>query len=106
VKLSMMLSLAGGFNDGLDRPTIQGLCLKNPSRLRRGPGGAMRPLFDQSLEDVRGSQNAGRQVLHGGRPSEVFAAANRSLLARLHYTSHIPCNGVEEPKTKVGALQH
>jgi PmbA protein len=30
---------------------------------------------------------------------EVFAAANGSLLARLNYTSHIPCNGVEEPKS-------
>jgi PmbA protein len=29
----------------------------------------------------------------------VFAAANASLLARLNYTSHIPCNGVEEPKS-------
>ena len=30
---------------------------------------------------------------------EVFAAFNRSLLTRLNYTSHIPCNGVEEPKS-------
>jgi PmbA protein len=30
---------------------------------------------------------------------EVFAAANAQLLARLAYTSHIPCNGVEEPKS-------
>src|SRR6266581_518040 len=30
---------------------------------------------------------------------EVFAASNASLLARLNYTSHIPCNGVEEPKS-------
>jgi len=30
---------------------------------------------------------------------EVFAALNRSLLTRLNYTSHIPCNGVEEPKS-------
>src|SRR4029450_680443 len=29
----------------------------------------------------------------------VFAALNRSLLTRLNYTSHIPCNGVEEPKS-------
>ena len=33
------------------------------------------------------------------REVEVFAAFNRSLLARLNYTSHIPCNGVEEPKS-------
>jgi PmbA protein len=31
--------------------------------------------------------------------AEVFAAANGALLARLNYTSHIPCNGVEEPKS-------
>ncbi len=33
------------------------------------------------------------------REAEVFAAFNRALLARLNYTSHIPCNGVEEPKS-------
>ncbi len=33
------------------------------------------------------------------RESEVFAAANGALLARINYTSHIPCNGVEEPKS-------
>lgn len=31
--------------------------------------------------------------------AEVFAAARRVLLARLNYTSHIPSNGVEEPKS-------
>lgn len=31
--------------------------------------------------------------------SEVFAAANGLLLTRLNYTSHIPCNGLEEPKS-------
>ncbi len=33
------------------------------------------------------------------RECEVFVAANGSLLTRLNYTSHIPCNGVEEPKS-------
>lgn len=33
------------------------------------------------------------------REAEVFTAANGVLLARLNYTSHIPCNGVEEPKS-------
>ncbi len=32
---------------------------------------------------------------------EVFVSANGILLARLNYTSHIPCNGVEEPKSVV-----
>jgi len=31
--------------------------------------------------------------------AEVFVAANTSLVARIHFTSHIPCNGVEEPKS-------
>jgi PmbA protein len=35
----------------------------------------------------------------GVREVEVFVACNGSLLARLNYTSHIPCNGVEEPKS-------
>src|SRR5262249_44643736 len=35
----------------------------------------------------------------GVREAEVFASSNRSLLARLNYTSHIACNGVEEPKS-------
>ena len=30
---------------------------------------------------------------------EVFVASNASLLARLNSTSHIPCTGVEEPKS-------
>ncbi|MGH7433532.1 MAG: hypothetical protein ACREJL_07270, partial [Candidatus Methylomirabilales bacterium] len=33
------------------------------------------------------------------REAEVFAASNQHLLTRLHYTSHLPCNGVEEPKS-------
>ena len=35
----------------------------------------------------------------GVREVEVFTAANAALLARLCYTSHIPSNGVEEPKS-------
>ncbi len=31
--------------------------------------------------------------------AEVFASANGQLLTRLNYTSHIPSNGVEEPKS-------
>lgn len=33
--------------------------------------------------------------------AEVFVSANGSYLTRLNYTSHIPCNGVEEPKSIV-----
>jgi PmbA protein len=35
----------------------------------------------------------------GVREIEAFAAANAVLLTRLCYTSHIPCNGLEEPKS-------
>ncbi|HEU5393702.1 MAG TPA: hypothetical protein VFV36_02780, partial [Candidatus Methylomirabilis sp.] len=31
--------------------------------------------------------------------AEIFVAANATLVARLNFTSHIPCNGVEEPKS-------
>jgi hypothetical protein len=31
--------------------------------------------------------------------AEVFVASNATLTARLNFTSHIPCNGVEEPKS-------
>jgi hypothetical protein len=33
------------------------------------------------------------------REAEVFAASTMHLLARLHYASHLPCNGAEEPKS-------
>ena len=31
--------------------------------------------------------------------AEIFAAWNEQLIARLNYTSDIPCNGVQEPKS-------
>jgi len=31
--------------------------------------------------------------------AEIFAAWNDQLIARLNYTSDIPCNGVQEPKS-------
>ena len=33
------------------------------------------------------------------REAEVFVSSNSAMLARLNYPSHIPCNGVEEPKS-------
>ena len=35
----------------------------------------------------------------GVKEAEVFASANGNLTVRLNYTSHIPSNGVEEPKS-------
>ena len=31
--------------------------------------------------------------------AEVFASANKILTCRINYTSHLPCNGLEEPKS-------
>ena len=31
--------------------------------------------------------------------AEIFAAVNSILTCRINYTSHIPCNGLEEPKS-------
>ena len=33
------------------------------------------------------------------KSAQVFAGANNRLWTRLNYTSHIPCNGLEEPKS-------
>jgi len=33
------------------------------------------------------------------KSAQVFASANNRMWARLNYTSHIPCNGLEEPKS-------
>ena len=49
------------------------------------------PAAQQSLEFVMSRR--------GVVEAEVFTAANGALLTRLNYTSHIPCNGVEEPKS-------
>ena len=46
---------------------------------------------ERAFEYVRGQA--------GLLEAEVFTAANGALLTRLNYTSHIPCNGVEEPKS-------
>src|SRR5437879_9947902 len=46
---------------------------------------------EQALELVRNQP--------GVLEAEVFVAANTALLTRLNYTSHIPSNGVEEPKS-------
>lgn len=39
------------------------------------------------------------RIQPGVLEAEVFAAENGGLSTRLCYTSHIPCNGVEEPKS-------
>jgi len=54
-----------------------------------------------AAELARAAVSALAQVLAapGIREAEVFAAENGGLSTRLCYTSHIPCNGVEEPKS-------
>src|SRR5947199_10524551 len=52
-------------------------------------------------ELARASEEALALVARQGdiREAEVFVSANSAVLTRLNYTSHIPCNGVEEPKS-------
>src|SRR3970040_791531 len=53
--------------------------------------------IEKSVRDGLASLKAPGDVSAG----EVYTAANGVLLTRLNYTSHIPCNGVEEPKSVV-----
>jgi predicted Zn-dependent protease len=60
---------------------------------------AMIPLSD--LEKATREGLAYLKAQEDVEEGEVFVSANGVLLARLNYTSHIPCNGVEEPKSIV-----
>src|SRR6267378_1637888 len=66
---------------------------------------AHRPLIDVAMRTIDELAKAAEAalLLVASRPdvreAEVFASANSALLTRLNYTSHIPCNGVEEPKS-------
>src|SRR3990172_3221998 len=53
--------------------------------------------LEKSVRDGLAYLKAQEDVAEG----EVYTAANGVLLTRLNYTSHIPCNGVEEPKSVV-----
>src|SRR3990170_5904848 len=53
--------------------------------------------LQKSVRDGLAYLKAQEDVAEG----EVYTAANGVLLTRLNYTSHIPCNGVEEPKSVV-----
>jgi PmbA protein len=55
-----------------------------------------------SLTDLKSSvQRAIRLIAHTKdvREAEVYASSTGQLICRLNYTSQIPCNGVEEPKS-------
>ncbi len=56
------------------------------------------------LNELKKAAEEGLALLGGEddiEEAEVFASSNNLLLARLNYTSHIPSNGVEEPKSVV-----
>ncbi len=53
--------------------------------------------LEKSVRDGLAYLRAQEDVEEG----EVFVSANGVLLTRLNYTSHIPCNGLEEPKSVV-----
>src|SRR5260370_771014 len=57
----------------------------------------MKSAAELAVATERALEYAQRQP--GVSEAEVFTSANGALLARLNYTSHIPCNGVEEPKS-------
>ena len=57
----------------------------------------MRPLAELARTAQEALAWASKQA--GVSEVEAFVSANAALLARLHYASHIPCNGVEEPKS-------
>jgi predicted Zn-dependent protease len=52
-----------------------------------------------ALKTAAGQALAYLRAQPGVAEAEVFAAANGNLTVRLNYTSHIPSNGVEEPKS-------
>ena len=53
--------------------------------------GELKRAVQQSLPSLRSAKDV--------QEAEVFASSNTQLLTRLNYTSHLPCNGVEEPKS-------
>ena len=56
----------------------------------------------RSIEELKRSAGEALAYLEAQEDvveAEVFVAANGHQLTRLHYTSGIPCNGVEEPKS-------
>jgi PmbA protein len=56
----------------------------------------------QTIDKLKAAAEEGLAYLQsqpGVREAEVFVASNGALLTRLNYTSHIPSNGVEEPKS-------
>jgi PmbA protein len=56
----------------------------------------------RALDDLTRAAQQAFEIARGApgvSEVEVFVAANATLLTRLNYTSHIPCNGVEEPKS-------
>lgn len=57
--------------------------MKNVKELRQSVEGAI--AFLKTQPEIKSAQ--------------VFASANNRLWTRLNYTSHIPCNGLEEPKS-------
>jgi PmbA protein len=62
----------------------------------RGPAGL---IGDDALASAARAALAWVSGQPDVREAEVFLAANATLLCRLCYTSHIPSNGVEEPKS-------
>ncbi len=54
---------------------------------------------DQTLRDAVEQAVRFARKQDSVREVEAFASANDQLILRLNYTSHLPCNGVQEPKS-------
>ena len=53
----------------------------------------------QSISKLRAATADALEYVSAQPDVEVFASADANLTVRLNYTSHIPSNGVEEPKS-------
>src|SRR5207245_2355038 len=93
-------SSAGATSASSTRGCPVGISTATPWRARTSPGHA-RESRVTATELAKAAQDAFAFVSAqpGVTEVEVFAASNATLLTRLNYTSHIPSNGVEEPKS-------
>ncbi len=56
----------------------------------------------KSIADLKRAAREGLEAIHRVKDlmeGEIFVSSNAHLVARLAYTSHIPCDGLEEPKS-------
>ena len=75
---------------------------RRKERRRSPPGGGIALSLGPTTADLARAAREALDFLRGAPDvleAEVFVSANGQLLARLAYASHLPSNGVEEPKS-------